>query len=211
MGSLDAIDEDTNRDSTTRAAGYMGKSSAVRWVQSAHDKLNQGDSSKGNQKDAKKPINSFESLSYHAGELDFPAINPSSVNPLEMPKDSIARSLVDAYFRTVHPCFPILSQNDFKNSLKKYYQSPPEKQQKLNHDEAGWLCNLNMVFAIAARYAHVTNAEYKEDGNSHLVYHARARALGLDDMALHQDAELEHTSCLGLSSLYYLSLDQINR
>lgn len=211
MGSLDAIDEDTNRDAKTRAAGYMGKSSAVRWVQSAHDKLNKGDSSKGSQKDASKPINSFESASYHAGEMDFPAIDPSSVNPLEVPNYSIAEPLVESFFEKVHPSFPILSQNDFRGSLREYYKSSPEKQQKMNHEKVGWLCNLNMVFAIAARYAQVTNADFKEEGNSYLVYHTRARALGLDEMALHQDAELEHTSCLGLLSLYYLSLDQVNR
>jgi hypothetical protein len=34
-GSLDVINEDTNRDEHTRAAGFMGKSSAVTWVQRA--------------------------------------------------------------------------------------------------------------------------------------------------------------------------------
>ena len=213
MGSIDAINEDTNRDNEARAAGYLGKSSAVRWVQRTKDYLDEDESNKGSQKDAKEPHNAFMDAACHADDGDFEDIGPESVNMYDMPPMDIANTLVNAYFKHVHPALPIVSEPDFREKFDKYavHGSPPNEQEKIGGRQQNFRCSMNMVFAIAARHAHVINADYRGSENDHLIYFARASAMGLDDRALHQDAELENTTSLGLAGLYFLTLEHTNR
>lgn len=213
MGSLDAINEDTNRDEDARAAGYLGKSSAVRWIQRTKDYLDHDDENKGSQKDAKEPNNAFMAATCHADDSDYPGmgISTESVNPYDMPPLSLARTLVDKYFEHVHPALPILSEPDFRESFDKYIVHSPNQQRQIGVKQQNFLCSMNMVFAIAARHAHVTDADHREGENDHFIYFTRARAMGLDERALHEDAELENVTSLGLVSLYFLTLELINR
>lgn len=213
MGSLDAINEDTNRDEDTRAAGYLGKSSAVRWVQRTKDYLDEDEHNSRSQKDADDPDNAFMNATCHADDGDFPKIGPESVNMYDMPPMDLAQTLVNAYFECVHPALPILSEPDFRGKFDKYAVRgrPPNDQERIGGTQQNFLCSLNLVFAIAARHAHVIDAEYQGSENDHLIYFARASAMGLDSRALHEDAELENTTSLGLASLYFLTLEHINR
>lgn len=213
MGSLDAINEDTNRDEETRAAGYLGKSSAVRWVQRTKDYLDEDEHNKGSQKDADKPENAFMDATCHADDGDFPKIDPESVNMYDMPPMDLAQTLVNAYFKYVHPVLPIVSEPDFRDKFDKYAVRgrSPNDQEQIGSTQQNFLCSLNLVFAIAARHAHIIEADYQGSENDHLIYFARASAMGLDSRALHEDAELENTTSLGLVSLYFLTLEHINR
>ena len=213
MGSLDAINEDTNRDEETRAAGYLGKSSAVRWIQRTKDYLDEDERNNPSQKDAGKPGNAFMDATCHADDGDFPKIGPESVNMYDMPPMDLAQTLVNAYFKYVHPALPIISEPYFRNRFDKYAVRgrPPNDQDQIGSTQQNFLCSLNLVFAIAARHAHVIDADYQSSENDHLIYFARASALGLDSRALREDAELESTTSLGLVSLYFLTLEHINR
>ena len=211
MGSLDAINEDTNRDEETRAAGYLGKSSAVRWIQRTKDYLDEDDDTKGSQKDAKEPNNAFMAATCHADDTDFPSIDKESVNPYQLPSLQFAQFLVESYFKHTHPTVPILSEPDFRESFDKYIVPSPGQQRQIGEKQQNFFCSMNMVFAISARHAEVTRVYCPPDEDSHLVFFARASALGLDERALHKDAELENTTSLGLVSLYYLTLENINR
>lgn len=215
MGSLDAINEDTNREEATRAAGYLGKSSAVRWVQRTKDYLDEDKHNKGSQKDANEPDNVFMDATCHADDGDFPfeQIGPESVNMYDMPPMDLAQALLNAYFKYVHPALPIVSEPDFREKFDKYavHGRPPNDQEQIGSEQQNFRCSMNMVFAIAARHARVINADYQGAENDHLIYFARANAMGLDNRALHEDAELENTTSLGLVSLYFLTLEHINR
>jgi hypothetical protein len=203
-GSLDVINEDTNRDEHTRAAGFMGKSSAVTWVQRAK-KAATHDLEDERRVRRSAAVGSFTDSTYHAEPGDILTIQTEEVNALEWPPPAVARALVDSYFEKVHVSFPILSRNDF---YRKFETFP--KDQVLSEDQC-WLALANMVFAIGAKLAHLTNADFRGDDRDHLVYYARARALGMDHRTLNQDPELQHTACLGVLGLYLLTTDQLNR
>lgn len=213
MGSLDAINEDTNRDEETRAAGYLGKSSAVRWVQRTKDYLDEEEHNKGSQKDAGERDNAFMDATCHADDGDFSMVEPESVNMYDMPPLDLAQTLVNAYFKYVHPALPIVSEPDFREKFDKYVVRgrPPKDQEQIGSEQQNFLCSLTLVFAIAARHAHVIDADYQGSENDHLIYFARASAMGIDNRALHEDAELENTTSLGLVCLYFLTLEHINR
>lgn len=206
-GLLDVINEDTNRDEHTRAAGFMGKSSAVTWLQrakktAAHDLDDERRVRRSTGPDANR---SFTDSTYHAELGDIPTANPDEVNALDWPPPTVAKALVDSYFNQVHVSFPILSKNDFYTKFDTF----PKDQ--ISTEDQYWLSVANMVFAIGAKFSHLTNAEFRGDNRDHLVYYARARALGMDQRTLNQDPELQHTSCLGVLGLYLLATDQLNR
>ncbi len=217
MGSLDVINEDTNRDEQTRAAGYLGKSSAVRWVQRTKEFLNDNDEAKGkgNIKNGTKgtPDNAFMKAATAADDSDFPVVEPDSVNAMDLPPSNVIQNLVNIYFTTVHPSLPILSERGFRHTLATFLMASPDEQLKTGFEKQDWLCSLNMVLSIAARYEWLTRDGESESltDKDFLVHFARARRLGLDERALHRDAELQNTTSLGLVSLYFLTVDQVNR
>jgi hypothetical protein len=206
-GSLDVINEDTNRDEHTRAAGFMGKSSAVTWVQRAKKAATHDleDERRVRRSTGTAAHGSFTDSTYHAEPGDIPTIQAEEVNALEWPPAAVARALVDSYFDKVHVSFPILSKNDF---YKKFETFPKDQ---LSTEDQSWLAVANIVFAIGAKFAHLTNADYRGDYRDHLVYYARASALGMDQRTLNQDPELQHTACLGVLGLYLLATDRLNR
>jgi len=205
-GSLDVINEDTNRDEHTRAAGFMGKSSAVTWVQRAEKAATHDleDERRVRRSMGTAANGSFIDSTYHAEPGDILTIQAEEVNSLEWPPPTVARALVDSYFERVHVSFPILSRNDFYQKFETF-----PKDQITTEDQC-WLAVANMVFAIGAKFAHLTNADLGDD-RDHLVYYARARALGMDQRTLNQDPEFQHTVCLGVLGLYLLATDQLNR
>ncbi len=206
-GSLDVINEDTNRDEHTRAAGFMGKSSAVTWVQRAKKAATHDleDERRVRRSTGTAANGSFTDSTYHAEPGDILTVDANEVNALEWPPPTVARALVDSYFDTVHPSFPILSRNDFYKKFKTF----PKDQ--ISTEDQCWLAIANIVFAIGAKFAHLTNADFRGDYRDHLVYYARACALGMDYRTLNQDPEIQHTACLGVLGLYLLATDQLNR
>lgn len=207
LRSLDVINEDTNRDKHTRAAGFMGKSSAVTWVQRAKKAATHDlEDERRVRRSTGTPANSsFIDSTYHAEPGDILTVQTEEVNALEWPPPAVARALVDSYFDKVHVSFPILSRTDFYRKFETF----PKDQ--ISTEDQCWLALANMVFAIGAKFAHLTNADSRGDDRDHLVYYARARALGMDQRTLNQDPELQHTVCLGVLGLYLLTTDQLNR
>jgi len=83
------------------------------------------------------------------------------------------------------------------------------------------------VFAIGTVYNHLTQAEWQADDRDHLLYHARAWMLSLQDPWAFSNPDLAHmqitgellelfilcmhSSPAGLLSFYYLSIGHINR
>jgi hypothetical protein len=216
MGSLDIIQEDTNKDAATRKAGYMGKGSAVRWFQSANRRLDipKGASGAGEAKKTRRGEigNTAKEVNYFASDADFQEIDLDMVNPLELPPPPTANALIDCHFARIHPLFPMLPQQWFRAKFRRYMaQEPPQDLAKVSEEERGWLCLLNLVFAIATRYSQVAQPDYLGDARNHLLYFGRSQILGLDVLTLHKDSELQQTTLVGLLGIYFLITEQTSR
>lgn len=209
---MDVINEDTNHDEHTRAAGFMGKSSAVSWAMTAKKQLakdtQNGVPQDGSGTNIGEEDNRFTSATYHAEAADFPMVEIESVNALEWPTPNVAKALVESYFANVHPAFPILSKKDFMATYNSFPRGPIPQ---LSSEQQGWLSLLNIVFAIGAKLAHLRKDKYRGDDRDHLLYYYRAQKLGMDRRTLHKDTELQHTTCLGVLGLYLVVTDQLNR
>lgn len=215
-GALDRTDEDFTREQA-RDTGFMGKNSEVTWLQRLKHENVHGDeqpapksmSGKKQPGDMSVPVQESDlgfkvsDTSYHLD--DFAVITFEHVEPYEYPPRDVAQQLFNAYMVRVHPTFPFVGKVNLSTQFNKFIsgsvQRPPEK----------WLAIINLIFAISAKYAHFIHADWRGDDRDHLIYFTRARILGLNHEALFQHPDLQDIQIVGLTSLYFMSISQINR
>lgn len=211
VGSLNAIDrveEDINENEQSRATGFMGKSSDVRWMQQLQieaDRRASGQPVSLGHDQGLRPDNEkmhVYKYSYHLDDLDLPVAEP--VQPYEMPPRDLADRLFGDYLTTVHPFFPIINQPLFTAQFHKFFDSAARPGDK-------WMAILNMVFAIAAKHAHLVNAPWCQDANDHNVYFSRARVLSLNGDVILSHPDLQQVQVEGLMAYYLLATNHINR
>jgi hypothetical protein len=68
-----------------------------------------------------------------------------------------------------------------------------------------------VIFAIAAKYAHLTQAPWRGEENDHFLYFHRARLLSLTGEELLSPPNLQQVQLEGLVAFYLLATDQIGR
>lgn len=230
IGSLDQIDEDFNRNPNTRATGYMGKNSELKWLhrlkgqvgrdqrrgeESCDEWLTDGHTAMSpNHRPDGHLSNSAQDMPFDADDGvsdstyhcdDQALIMRELIAPTELPLRDTAEHLLQTYLETVHPVFPIIGKMTFLSQVQTFFDNgqltPGNK----------WLAILNLIFAIAANYSHLVQAPWRGDERDHLVYFNRARLLGMDGDAIFEHPDLQRIQVTGLAAFYLLSINQVNR
>lgn len=219
MDLIDHTEEDFNRDEAARATGFIGKASEINWLQKLSKEVNNEcevwSASMSNSGDdnglpsptlTPRPDNPSDPLmasaNYYLDDMDIPSVN--KVDPYEVPSKEVATKLLNAYLASVHPSFPIIGISTFVSQFQVFFSQPSLRPGNR------WLAILNLIFAIAAKYAHLTEAEWKEDDNDHYVYFSRAKTLSLEDQLLHHP-DLQQLQVEGLACFYMVASGHINR
>ena len=222
-GSLDIIEEDYNRSPSARATGFLGKNSEVVWMQ----RLNKwadapdsedGSSSKSDEMEdtgtAHQPLDhdsgpggieghSTSDATYHCD--DVPVVVTDQVDAFELPPKHIADQFFQSYLDTVHPAFPILGKSTFISQYQTF-----ANREGINTGN-NWRAILNLIFAIAAKYSHLVQADWRGDERDHLIYFTRARMLGFNGESILAHPELQQIQIVGLMAFYLTAINQINR
>ncbi|EEH09842.1 conserved hypothetical protein [Histoplasma capsulatum G186AR] len=121
--------------------------------------------------------------------------------PLEK---EMADIFVNSYFLTVHPMFPILSEQEFKMHYEIYYQTA-------HYPSEVWRNILHVIFAIGAIHTLRTNAQAGVVESDHVMFAFRSGALGRTSTFLVDIPSLEQLQWAAISGLYYLTSYHINR
>lgn len=202
---LDCINEDFNKDEISQATGYIGQSSEISWIHSLGRDIN-GDTEHGTPSEAiflsisdSSPISASN---YHVDDQELPNIERQEAYAL--PSKDVASKLYNCYLDWVHPTFPIIGTTPFGKQFHAFFNDT-----RL-HTGNKWLAVLNLLFAIAARYAYISEAEWQLNKNNHWLYFSRARVLSIDDWSFHHP-DLQQLQVEGLTALYMLSLGHVNR
>lgn len=143
-----------------------------------------------------------ESLKYALG--GFATNVPQPVNKYGMPSRELSDLLFEEYWNNVHPGFPMINRPLFRSQYQSFWaqgQQPGDK----------WLAILNVIFAIAARYAHLTEAPWRGEETDHFLYFNRAGLLSLTGEELFSPPNLQQVQLEGLVAFYLLATDQIGR
>jgi hypothetical protein len=230
---MDHIKEEVNTDNSPYPIGYLGKSSEVIWIQRVAQQLaeeaDQG-STPGNGTGIRTKTSSrtssyscpstkrksydsavadeeyqFQTPAYHLDDLSI-SLSGNQIDPYLLPDRKVADWLIETYFTTFHPSFPIVSKQLFMDQYEMFFEAffPPGSSKR-------WLAMLNLKFAIGALYAKLINAEWKGSDTEHLKYFGRARLLCLDEGSMLEIADLQQVQVIGLTGMYLLASNQTNR
>ena len=224
LESVDRIDEDLNRDAKIRATGYYGKNSDISWMHGLRRRTEQDQDGQNEGKvqdrestsstaipGSKRPIvrrpsaglSSMSSSTYHCDDLSL-SITNLAVNRYDVPSREVSDLLLQCYFDTVQPSFPIICSVHFVAEYKDFYADPTAVTDS-------WLAILNLMFAIGAKYAHLTRAQWAGREGDHLVYFTRARLLGFTGDTILGHASMQQVQISGLIAFFLMCIHQINR
>jgi hypothetical protein len=102
------------------------------------------------------------------------------VHPYDLPSFDEASTLLHLYLDTVHDWLPLLPVC-FEDQMRRYYEHPTPVSSR-------WKATLNLVFAIAARYRHLTPRTGDSNGSrgeEDVTYMSRAmQLLAVDSNAI---------------------------
>ncbi|KAJ5696229.1 hypothetical protein N7536_006641 [Penicillium majusculum] len=208
IGSLEAVDrveEDLNLTESSRATGYMGKSSEVTWmgrVQEEAEQRNREQSPKATSKDHTGDKVAPSTINYHIDDLGVDA--PGPVQMYWVPPRQVADHLFETYLLAVHPHFPIINRTLFSTQYRDFFDD-------ISYAGDKWMAILNMIFAIATEYLYNSDATQRRDIKDHLFYLTRARMLSMGGDSLFEHPDLQQVQIEGLIAFHMLSTNQINR
>jgi hypothetical protein len=191
----ESADDDGAENTEVIEAGYLGQISEVQWLQTLRSRVQTAEAafaapvSLHESKPAspmfhtsppqlpETPLRSVVPTSYH---LDDEGIKLASCgNPFELPPEHTAGQLFQCYSRTVQSSFPILPAT-LESQLHQYYSLVRNGQSI--HCPENWFALINIVFAIGAKYSHLTQADWQASELDHVIYISRAfQLLSIND------------------------------
>lgn len=203
-----------NRDTESRATGYMGKNSEISWLR----RLDEAESSKqSRESDSQSPTAakakaseepnpfSLSSFSYHLDNAHLSHQMPGySTEPFVLPAKEVAAKLLQVYLESVQSFFPIIRKQLFVQQFETLYS------QSTSHPGERWLAVLNLVFAIGSKYCRLTQPNLPQELHPE-VFFSRAKALSIGENVIYEHADLQQIQAETLMAFYFLSTGQINR
>ncbi|KAJ5936522.1 transcriptional regulator family: Fungal Specific TF [Penicillium verhagenii] len=200
-GVIDYTGEDFDCDERLQAMGFVGEHSERAWLYRLKQALGQG---KAIPVGEHADHHSISSMNYFQDESDIPLIENLDLSGQPPPRD-IADQLVDDYFQTVHPAFPVIERTKFIRQYKSFYSNPdtpPAKQ---------WLAIFNLIMAISARHSLLLGKQSPGEHDGHTVYFSRSWLLSLNPDAFLSNKTLQQVQVEALTAFYLLSVGQVNR
>ena len=231
-GDMDVVDEDVLQTEASRATGFFGKSSEVRWLRRLQEDTERPDDAASHLEGPYGPPGDNTEAALQRTEvwvqrqrrdssvraqtsastfyLDGNDVEVNrTVNPFELPPRDTAQMLLDGYVATVQDSFPVLSETVFRCQFDQYYTSMLQGMPStVSHR---WLAILNLAFAIGAKYLQLTDADVQSNGHDHHVYWSRAHVLGLDGSSLVAHPDLMQIQMTALVAFYFLCIGHVNR
>ncbi|KAL4973590.1 fungal-specific transcription factor domain-containing protein [Aspergillus desertorum] len=199
VGSLyevDTLTEDPNRTVESRAAGYIGKESEIAWMQKLGVEAMKLE--RGCEVTAEESI---ASMSYHVDNLSL--THPAPVDPRLLPPKPWAARLLNIFFGSIAPSFPLLNRTLFMSQFEAAFSGSA-------HPPAKWLAVLNLVFAVSAKYYQLADPVAGRDVDDR-VFLSRALSLRSQHHLVLEHADLHQVQIDLLLAIYYLTVGQVNR
>lgn len=192
------------------ASGYIGKMSEMSWIQRAFETL-RGQSDKLRPEaqigDADHSFTTTTAFNYFLDDDDILAVDEDFVDQYHTPDPQSALILSEAYFHAMQGAFPFVIRDRFLQDMFALRQ----KARGLSWSDRRWLALANLVWAIGSKWLENTKMGDSDAFDSHQMYYARARALGLDHRIMFDHPNLERVQGIGILSFYLLVNGSITR
>ena len=193
------------------AAGFVGKMSEISWISRAFETVRGArDDKPGRFVHAAKVDQNLFNITdfiYYMDDGDVLAIDEDYVDQYVWPPTQTVVLLSEAFFHAMQGAYHFVLREQF---LQQAYQFTA-KQQTPSWNRRRWLALANLVWAIGSKWLQITKLNEPTVAEDHLVYYARARALGLDHRVMHDHPDIERIQGIGLLSFYLLVNGSITR
>ena len=222
MGSTDHVNVDNLQNSVSAEGDqpFLGQASDLQWMQRLTTDLTRKSESmprseqETHMESAETNPTALRHTSLDASkpdryldDMDSP-FTDDQIDPYGLPIKRTTDTLIDIYFATIHPSFPVLDHNVFLDEYTQYVVSAePRDESKFRT----FVPVLQLVLAIGAVHAHLTHAEWAGHDRDHLLYFARARTLGSESGLFKDLVYIAQVQTIGLSAMYFLATHQVNR
>ncbi|KAL1963631.1 hypothetical protein VTN77DRAFT_7952 [Rasamsonia byssochlamydoides] len=206
-------------------SGFLGRSSVVRWMEEASVRMtvsSLGSNVSGlplihrqtlTTMNRANSLDEFHQLlmegcDYFANHLDVSdfGVFGENVDAFQLPPRQTADALVNSYFSTVHPFFPVLSWHDFIAHYQSYFETRHPPGSSIH-----WIATLNLVFALGALYGSSCKAAFIGSDKDHVLYFLRSRILSQEPTQMFDLPTMDHVQYTTLSGIYLLASYQMNR
>ena len=193
------------------ASGFVGKMSEITWIQRAFQVVRRSrDDQFGklvHTAEMDRHIATTTDLMYYMDHTDLLSINEDYVNEYHWPAKRTLVLLSEAFFHAMQGAFHFVVREQF---LQEVYQFSPVRRSP-SWAERRWLALANLVWAVGSKWLHIAKMDDSINNEDHLIYYARARALGLDHRVVFDHPDLERVQGIGLLSFYLLINGSISR
>ncbi|KAJ5220867.1 C6 transcription factor [Penicillium citrinum] len=194
------IEDDFDGDKRLQAMGFVGEHSEREWLYKLQRHLDQGEPTPFGESTDRL----ISSVNYFQDESAIALLEGVDLTA-RPPPQQIADQLVDDYFQTVHPVFPVIDKPSFLRQYRSFYSS-------LNmRFERRWLAILNLIIAISVRHSLLVDNRPLGMHDEHNVYFSRSWFLNRSSDALLASPNLHQVQVEALTAFYLLSVGQVNR
>ncbi|RDH26850.1 fungal-specific transcription factor domain-domain-containing protein [Aspergillus welwitschiae] len=204
--AIECVQEDLHSSKTLQPIGFIGGPSELSWIQDLNQEVEKYTISSEGISPKEVPTNDSEVLSRVSYFLDDQELAIyGNIDLQTQPPQGVAERLLCLYFQTVHLSFPIISKLSFTQQVGRYYANPnlrpPNK----------WLAILNLVFAAAAKFAHLVPQHLMQSMDSPTEYFSRAQQLATAENPLTEHPNLQQVQIEGLTAFLCMVFGHINR
>ncbi|OCT47859.1 fungal specific transcription factor domain-containing protein [Cladophialophora carrionii] len=192
------------------ASGFVGKMSEISWIQRAFETVRgYRDDNPGRVHAAEMDVNiaTTTDFIYFMDDTNVLAVDEDYVDPYHWPAKESVVLLSEAFFHAMQGTFHFVLREQF---LQQAYQFSATGQ-NLSWSKRRWLALANLVWAIGSKWLQITKLDESSSNEDHLIYYARARALGLDHRVLFDHPDIERVQGIGLLAFYLLINGSITR
>jgi hypothetical protein len=140
-------------------------------------------------------------------DVDVLAVDEDTVNERYIPPFDTGILLAEAYFHAIEGAFQFLMREQFLDALARF----PRQKVQPSWRERSFLALTNIVWAIGSKWLDMAQLCHPEYADTHVVYYARARALGLDHRIIADHPDVERVQGIGLLALYLMLNGSIAR
>ncbi|OAL01148.1 hypothetical protein IQ06DRAFT_347212 [Phaeosphaeriaceae sp. SRC1lsM3a] len=230
----DYLNENLSRTSESRKTGYFGQNSEVQWLSSVQRQTAQfesdpygrpygppGSTQKAQKKRADALHERRDQASRNAEQVTQKYITDSTfyldsdelkfdivVDTDAIPQYDVAERLFLCYQDTVHPSFPLVP-DDFTHEFYVYMNAKDGDAEF----SPVWRAQLNLIFAIGAKFSHTIDADWAADTRDHLIYMKRAvNLLEMEDtLTIISGPNVPLVQTTGALAFYFLAIGHVSR
>jgi hypothetical protein len=152
-------------------------------------------------------VDTTTDLIYFMDDTNILAVDEDFVDQYHWPARESVVLLSEAFFHAMQGAFQFVLREQF---LQQAYQFSATGQNP-SWTKRPWLALANLVWAIGSKWLQITKLSEQEPNDEHLIYFARARALGLDHRVMFDHPDIERVQGIGLLSFYLLINGSITR